>query len=98
MELIDIVLRALIVAMLTWMGCAYLGQLIKYKNTECVVGALGLLVISICVQIAYYTSNPFDWRMIVFIAAQVVAVAVGLYIGIANKTFHDDLERPESQR
>lgn len=97
MELIDIILRALVVAMLTWMGSAYLGQLIKYKKQEYAVGALGLTVISICVQAAYYTSNPFDWAMIIFIAMQVVAIAVGLYFGFSNKKFHDDFEEAETQ-
>lgn len=97
MELVNAVLRALIVAMLTWMGSAYLGQLIKYKNQEYAVGALGLTVISICVQAAYYTSNHFDWAMIIFIAMQVAAIAAGLYFGLSNREFHDDFEKTESQ-
>lgn len=86
-------LMAMITAMFSLMGSAYLGVLLKKKKSECAISAFGMLVISVCFLLSYIIYNPFGWLMIIVILIQLVAVAVGLCIGLNDKKFNDELKK-----
>lgn len=96
MELTNFIMMNLIIGLFTGTGFAYLADWIKYRDEETTKGAVSCILVSVCFQAVYISTNYFCENTVVMIVLQIIIAVLAFWLSRHNNQGSDNDDTPKT--